>query len=266
MKISIIVPSYNQPDFIEDTFENLAALKEELYKVHVGLEILLFDSCSVEEVQLIIKKYIELFDYIEIIKDKGQSDAINKGILRLTGDYWTWLNTDDLININGCIEITNILKKNPYVDYIYGNTMIIDYEGNCIKEYIANRLTFNSLLNKSSTIVQPGSFFRTEFTKTIGLLKAYDCCFDYEYLLRLLKNNGSIYQVNEIVSYFRSYSNSKSGSIKFKFVNEQLEISKYYNRNIISTLTFELYKRRYKLILKNILRKIKKRLLINLYY
>ena len=48
MKISIIVPSYNQPDFIEDTFQNLAALKEELYKVDVDLEILLFDSCSVE--------------------------------------------------------------------------------------------------------------------------------------------------------------------------------------------------------------------------
>ena len=57
MKISIIVPSYNQPDFIEDTFQNLAALKLELYKVDVDLEILLFDSCSVEEVQCFIMIY-----------------------------------------------------------------------------------------------------------------------------------------------------------------------------------------------------------------
>src|ERR1035437_2906993 len=171
MKISIIVPSYNQPDFIEYTFKNLAALKEELYKVDVGLEVLLFDSCSIEEVQRIIKKYRKLFDHIEIKKDKGQYEAINKRILKLTGDYWTWLNTDDLININGCIKTINILKKNPDVDYIYGNTddliniigciktinilkknpdvdyiygntLIIDDKGNCIKEYIVNRLTF----------------------------------------------------------------------------------------------------------------------------
>ena len=260
MKISIIVPSYNQPDFIEYTFKNLAALKEELYKVDVGLEVLLFDSCSIEEVQRIIKKYRKLFDYIEIKKDKGQYEAINKGILKLTGDYWTWLNTDDLININGCIKTINILKKNPDVDYIYGNTLIIDDKGNCIKEYIVNRLTFNSLLNKSSTIVQPGSFFKTGFTKTIGLLKAYDCCFDYEYVLRLLNNNCKTYRINEIVSHFRYYSTSKSGAIELKFVNEQLMISKYYKRSFISNLTYQLYKSKFKVLLKNTLLKSKKKL------
>src|ERR1035437_452653 len=260
MKISIIVPSYNQPDFIEYTFKNLAALKEELYKVDVGLEVLLFDSCSIEEVQRIIKKYRKLFDYIEIKKDKGQYEAINKGILKLTGDYWTWLNTDDLININGCIKTINILKKNPDVDYIYGNTLIIDDKGNCIKEYIVNRLTFNSLLNKSSTIVQPGSFFKTGFTKTIGLLKAYDCCFDYEYVLRLLNNNCKTYRINEIVSHFRYYSTSKSGAIELKFVNELLMISKYYKRSFISNLTYQLYKSKFKVLLKNTLLKSKKKL------
>jgi len=251
MKISIIVPSYNQSDFIEYTFQNLAALKEELYKVDVDLEILLFDSRSVEEVQFIIKKYSKLFDYIEIKKDKGQYDAINKGILKLTGDYWTWLNTDDLININGCTKILNILKKNPDIDYIYGNTLIIDNKGNIIKEYIVNKLTFNSLLNKSSTIVQPGSFFRTGFTKTLGLLKAYDCGLDYEYVLRLFSKNSNTYRINEIVSHFRYYPTSKSGSLELKFVNQQLMISKYYKRSFFSNLTYQLYKRKFKILLKD---------------
>jgi glycosyltransferase involved in cell wall biosynthesis len=260
MKLSIIVPSYNQHDFIEYTFQNLTELKEELYKVDVGLEILLFDSCSVEEVQCVIKKYSKLFDYIEIKKDRGQYDAINKGILRLTGDYWTWLNTDDLININGCIEIVNILSRNPCIDYIYGNVEVIDEKGGPIKEYRINKLTFNSLLNFSSSINQPGSFFRTGFTNKIGLLKEYNCSFDYEYLLRLLKNNGTTYHINEIVSCFRYYSTSKSGAFVLKFVNEQLLIRKYYNRSFISNLTYELYKRKLKALLKNILLMYKKKL------
>jgi glycosyltransferase involved in cell wall biosynthesis len=253
MKFSIIVPSYNQPDFIEFTFQNLSELKEELNKVGVVLEILLFDSCSVEEVQRIINKYGSLFDYIEIKKDKGQYDAINKGILRLTGDYWTWLNTDDLININGCIEIINILRKNPHIDYIYGEIEVIDEKGNPIKEIRTSKLTFNSLLNISSSINQPGSFFRTGFTNTIGLLKEYDCCFDYEYLLRLFKSDGSTYYINEIVSHFRYYSTSKSGEIELKFIDEQIKISKYYKRSFISNLTYQLYKRKFKLLLKNTL-------------
>ena len=251
MKLSVIIPSFNQLDFMEYTFQNLEALKLALSIVDVDLEILLFDNCSVEEVQCCIKKYSKLFDYIEIRKDNGQYDAINKGMLRLTGNYWTWLNTDDLIDINGCLKIINILERNPNIDYIYGNTMIIDEKGNSVKEYIVNKLTINSLTNNSTTIVQPGSFFKTSFSKKIGLLEAYNCCFDYEYILRLLKNNGYAYRINEIVSHFRYYSTSKSGSLKSKFINEQLLISKYYNRNFVSKLTYQLYIGKIKIFVKN---------------
>lgn len=252
MKISIIVPSFNQPDFIEYTFQNLEALKEALNSIGIYLEILLFDSCSVKEVQCSLKKYRRLFDYMEIRKDNGQYDAINKGMLQLTGDYWTWLNTDDLININGCIKIISILEKKPDIDYIYGNTMIIDEKGNSIKEYIANKISINSLINKSTTIVQPGSFFKTSFSKKIGLLEAYHCCFDYEYILRLLSNKGNAYRINEIVSHFRYYSTSKSGALESKFINEQLKISHQYKRKFISKLTFQLYFGKIKLLIKSL--------------
>ena len=259
MRVSIIIPSYNQPDFIEETFKNLENLKIEFKKIDVELEILLFDSCSGEKVQEIIMKYKQLFDYIEIKKDNGQYDAINNGIQRITGDYWTWLNTDDLIEISGCIKIMEILKSNAKIDYIYGNTLIIDDKGNCIKKYVVATLTLNSLLNNSTTIVQPGSFFRTEFTKKIGVLKPYECCFDYEYILRAFKNNCKGYNVNETLSHFRLYSNSKSGTLNLKFINEQLIISEYYKRSFFSILTYQLYKSKFRVLLKNTLLRNKKR-------
>src|ERR1700722_13221836 len=100
MTFSIIIPSYNQDTFIEQTFKNLLQLKEQARRNNIDLEILLFDNESNEATQKVITAYRSLFDYSEIKKDKGQYDAINKGISRVTGDYWTWLNTDDLIEID----------------------------------------------------------------------------------------------------------------------------------------------------------------------
>lgn len=250
MRISIIVPSYNQPDYIEETLINLTSLKNVLKEINVELEILLFDNRSNDDVQRIIEKYKGLFDYVEIKKDKGQYDAINKGILRLTGDYWTWLNTDDLIDVSGCLKAVQILKHNGKIDYIYGNVSVVDQRGKHIKDYRSGLLSFDSLLNNSSSINQPGSFFRTSFTRKIGLLKAYHCCFDYEYILRIFNNNGYGYYINEVVSYFRLYTNSKSGGLELQFINEQLSIKKAFKGKFLSNLTFNLYKRKVKAIIK----------------
>ena len=252
MKLSVIIPSFNQARFIEKTFQNLSELKAELNKTGVSLEVLLFDSCSGEDVQSIIRNYSGLFDYLEVKKDKGQYDAINKGIARVTGDYWTWLNTDDLINIKGCLAIAEILKTNRDIDYIYGDIEVIDEQGSPIRYYYGKALTLFSLSNISSSINQPGSFFRRGFTEKTGMLKGYNCCFDYEYVLRLLKNNGRVFQLDKVVSQFRFYSTSKSGGIEYLFVNEQLEISKIYDRKFVSRLTYALYKRKLKLFVKSV--------------
>ncbi|RYX99000.1 glycosyltransferase [bacterium] len=244
MKISIVVPSYNQSRFIEETFKNLKSLKSCLQKERIETEILLFDSCSNEAVQTIIEKYRFLFDFLEIKKDKGQYDAINKGIEKASGDYWTWLNTDDLIDIQGCIKVIQTLKRNNSIDYIYGNISIIDESGMQVKEYRPTVLSLDSLLHQSSTITQPGSFIRTSFTRKIGLLKPYHCCFDYEYILRVFSNKGNAYYLNETVSNFRYYADSKSGALENKFVNEQLQIRKVYQCKYLSHLTWKLYKRK----------------------
>jgi len=82
MKFSIIIPSYNQDRYIARTFENIKELKERALKENILIEVLLFDNCSNEMVQNSIKKYESVFDYIEIKKDDGQYDAINRGIAK----------------------------------------------------------------------------------------------------------------------------------------------------------------------------------------
>jgi len=234
MKFSIIVPSYNQEKYIGATLNNLHQLKMIAAQLQVEIQILLFDSESNEGVQKEIEKYKDIIDVLEIKKDKGQYDAINKGIEAVTGDYWTWLNTDDLIDLDGFKKIVELVKKDDSIDYIFGGVAYIDQDGNKTKIISAYDLTLDLLVHKSPSIFQPGSFFKTSITKKIGLLAPYKCCFDYEYILRLLKNQAKFYKCDFVVAQFRYYNDSKTGSIIPIFLKEQLIISKLYGRNLFS--------------------------------
>lgn len=243
MKLSIIIPSYNQPEFIEQTLKNAVAIKNLSGINACEIEILLFDNNSKKDVQDIIEKYKNKIDILEITKDKGQYDAINKGISKCTGDYWTWLNTDDLLNVEGFFETVTVLKKHPDIDYIYGGINHINANGDLIKYYPPFMVNYKKMATHTPGIFQQGSFFKTSFTKKIGLLGAYNCCFDYDYVLRVLKANAKVYVCNFLVADFRQHNLSKTGSIIPIFIKEQLVISKNYGRKWFHFLTWFSYLR-----------------------
>jgi len=239
MRLSIIIPSYNQIKFIETTMKNIVVIKQLCKEQNAELEVIVIDNCSISEVQTIFKKYGAEIDILKVEPDKGQYDAINKGLNYVTGQYWTWLNTDDLIDMNGFLEILNYLKTNT-VDYIYGDIETIDENGKSITKSSSGKFSLESLTTQDASISQPGSFFRTEFTKKIGDLSEYRFAFDYEYILRILKNKGLVVKLDAIVAQFRYYQESKSGSQDARFLIEQLEIAKLYGSTALSRLSLML--------------------------
>jgi glycosyltransferase involved in cell wall biosynthesis len=88
-KISIITPSYNQGHFIEETITSV------LDQGYPNLEYIIMDGGSKDNTVEVIKKYEKHITYWVSERDKGQSDAINKGFARATGDVINWLNSDD---------------------------------------------------------------------------------------------------------------------------------------------------------------------------
>jgi glycosyltransferase involved in cell wall biosynthesis len=238
MKFSIIVPSFNQENFIQQTLDNLCELKKKAAEKNIQIEILLFDSESNAAVQTVIEKYKSSIDYVEIKKDKGQYDAINKGIVKCSGDYWTWLNTDDLLDLDGFFKVVDILERDASIDYIYGGVTYIDENNSVMKTVDTWDISLDYLVTREPAIFQPGSWFKKSFTDNVGVLANYACCFDYEYILRLLKNNVLFHKCSFPVSQFRFYSNSKTGSNTVQFIKEQLLISKLYGRMWSDYLTF----------------------------
>lgn len=238
MRFSIIIPSYNQSAYIDETLKNAVTLKNMASTHHCEVEILLFDNESNQDVRAIISQYKIQLDVVEIKKDNGQYHAINKGIEKCTGHYWTWLNTDDTLDVDGFFKMASILKQNPTIDYVYGSVDYIDEKSNYMKSFPSYPISKKKLISQVPGIFQQGSFFRKEFTNKIGLLKNYNCCFDYEYVLRCLSNNANMHVCDFKVANFRQHNVSKTGSLTPSFIKEQLVISQDYGRKFWHFLTW----------------------------
>lgn len=105
LKISIITPSYNQGQFIEETIQSV------IQQSYANVEYIVIDGGSKDNTIDIIKKYESKITYWESKKDKGQSDAINKGLAIATGDIVAWLNSDDMYTENALKRVANIFLK-----------------------------------------------------------------------------------------------------------------------------------------------------------
>ena len=88
LKISIVTPSFNQGRYIEN------AIRSVLDQGYDNFEHIIYDNCSTDETLEVVAKYPHVKFYSE--PDEGQSDALNKGFLKATGEVIGWLNADDL--------------------------------------------------------------------------------------------------------------------------------------------------------------------------
>ncbi|HVA98160.1 MAG TPA: glycosyltransferase family 2 protein, partial [Bacteroidia bacterium] len=159
-KITIITPSFNQGDFIEETIRSV------LLQNYPNLEYFIMDGGSTDESVDIIKKYEPFITYFESKKDNGQSHAINKGLAKTTGDIVTWLNSDDYYNAGTLFEIANEFIQQVNCNCVIGKSHVFG-DG---KSYIAKSPLFESVEKTIGfgRIVQPAMFFKTNLYNQIG--------------------------------------------------------------------------------------------------
>ena len=121
-KISIVTPSYNQGEFLEETINSI------LNQNYQNLEYIIIDGGSTDNSVEIIRKYEEHLSYWISEKDEGQSHAINKGFAIATGEICNWINSDDILAPNALQNISKAFINNPNVDFVHGKNGIIDSE------------------------------------------------------------------------------------------------------------------------------------------
>jgi len=151
--VSVIVPSYNQGQFIEDTI--LSILNQD----YQNIEVIVFDGMSTDGTIDVLKRYDERITYTSE-KDNGQSDAINKGFRVAKGDIVTWLNSDDIYPDRRTISrIVSVFSLNLDCDLIFGDFIEID-ANNCVLKIYKRPSYSHKRLLRIGYISQPATFFR----------------------------------------------------------------------------------------------------------
>ena len=172
MKVSVIIPSYNQGQFIEATLLSI------LNKQDVEKEIIVMDGGSTDNTVDIIKRYEEHLSFWVSEKDNGQSHALNKGFARATGDIVCWLNSDDLFIDHALEKVVEFFKTQRNVQFVQGQVINFSPKGEVIIR--AEKIDDVDMI-KRVAFHQPGVFWKREIMETTGYIdESLYYCMDYD--------------------------------------------------------------------------------------
>lgn len=217
-KISIVTPSYNQGQFIEETILSIISQN------YPNLEYIIIDGGSTDNTVEIIKKYENHLKYWVSEADKGQADAINKGLQHCTGDIFNWINSDDYLEPNSLFTIAN--AYNPVIDNnVAGNVRNFDNDTKLSEIFINKDLNLQSIYTKNDggCYHQPGLWFSLKKLKLFEPFSLkYQNGFDhFHYIGYILKFPDIIY-TNEVLVNFRLHGSSKTVSQVPIFIVEKI--------------------------------------------
>ncbi len=227
-RISIVTPSYNQGQFIEETIRSV------LLQGYPNLEYIIFDGGSTDNSVEIIKKYEPWLAYWRSEPDRGQSHAINKGFEKGTGDIFGWINSDDYYYPGVLRAIARAFIKHPDVALVHGYEHHVHPDGSAVVVFPPLRDARAVTLYLGRPLLQLTCFWRSEVHRTIGGLdETLHYQLDYEFLLRLTYRYPSLY-VPFCMGAFRRYPEQKSqmpddcfweyGTVRQRFLR-QVEMS-----------------------------------------
>lgn len=225
-KVGIIIPSYNQGEYIEAAI--CSAIDN---RKHTDLAIAVIDGGSHDDTKSIILKYKTELDIWCSEPDDGQADAINKGIHLLPDcKYYMWLNSDDIFEDEYAVsKIVDFAERNSF-EICYGLSHLIDADGNQIGEYPVEEDGAGKLGNRCC-ISQPSVLFSKAAYENIGPINSkLIMCLDYEYWIRLAGKYEFGF-IKEYIGSTRIYGNTKTSTMQQQHLKEAICIlMKFYGR------------------------------------
>jgi len=203
VKVSIITPSYNQADFLEQTIRSVFGQN------YPDLEYIVVDGASTDDSVEIIKKYSDRIAWWVSEPDKGQADAINKGFQRATGEVVAWLNSDDVYAPGAIAAAVEAFKHNPDLGLVYGNAVTFDGTGHPLNDLVFEDWGLTGLV-AFNIICQPAVFMRRKYLEQVGYLDdQFHYLLDHSLWLRIA-NISQIQHMPQVWAFARHHAAAKN--------------------------------------------------------
>lgn len=204
-KISIVTPSYNQGQFIEETILSI------LNQGYPNLEYIVIDGGSTDETVHILEKYNKQIAYWVSEKDDGQAHAINKGFAKATGDICAYINSDDLF-LPGAFDKVVASYNEHHWKWCYSDVLVGEnittadlWKG---KPFLREDFFVQQLVAQQGVFwvkdVVPLPYFRTQFQYIM----------DTDFFCRILLSNTAPVQIKATTAFFRIHPQAKTSNLE----------------------------------------------------
>lgn len=208
-RISIVTPSYNQSQFIEETIRSV------LLQGYPNLEYIIMDGGSTDNSVEIIRKYEPWLTYWVSKTDRGQTHAINKGLERSTGQICSWLNSDDTLLPGVLPKVIGSMRAESGIRIIFASAYYTDEAGRITGVYRGfplpagqRRMTYW----RRWAVPQPTLFFERKLLSEYGFLdEDYHFSMDYEWMIRVSQRIMPIC-IPDVIATYRIHQSSKTGN------------------------------------------------------
>lgn len=215
--VSIVTPSYNQAAFLDET------LRSVIEQDYPQVEYLVVDGGSTDGSVDIIKKYTQHINWWVSEPDRGQADAINKGLARAQGEIVAWLNSDDLYHPGAIAQAVAALQQRPDAGMVYASLDSIDRTGRVFNTIDYRQFSLLDLLS-FEIIGQPSVFMRRAVVQQAGPLDSeYRYLLDHQLWLRMLQLAPAVY-VPQVWAAARHHAHAKNVGEAAGFGREAMRI------------------------------------------
>ncbi len=247
--ISIIMPSFNQSRFIEESIQSILA------QDYPCLEFMVMDGGSSDGSREIIQRYSDRLAYWHSRPDKGQTDALIQGFERATGDLLGWVNSDDVLFPGALQAIAKAFYSHPECGLYGGNFVILDKDSRIIrcKRYPAQAAVFAR--HGLFAFCQPGSFFKRQDYQAVGGLEVdLESVMDADLYFRMILNGTRYAHINKYVAGFRFHGMSKTVAESGKHDQENKLIQRRLWPKMRSNLAWQYFYKSWQVINLNYFR------------
>jgi glycosyltransferase involved in cell wall biosynthesis len=214
-KISIVTPSFNQGQYIEETI--LSVLNQN----YPDVEHLVIDGGSTDATREVLERYRNRLAYAVSEPDKGQSQAINKGLRRASGEILAWLNSDDMLAPGALAAVAMGFATNPQADVISGVCCLYE-NGKIVGRHITasqdGPLLLDELLDLDGAwlagqfFYQPEVFFSRKLWEQTGghIDESLYYSLDYDLWVRFAEAGGTLHAIGRPLAWYRVHPDQKT--------------------------------------------------------
>ena len=235
--VTIVTPSFNQAAFLERTIQSV------LGQTYQNIEYFVMDGGSTDGSVEIIRKYEQRLKGWVSEKDRGQTDAINKGFARANGEILAWLNSDDTYEPEAVAKAVAYLEAHPQVGLVYADASFINEQDGVIGSFPAAQTDYARLRRGYVHIPQQAAFFRDSLWKQVGPLDPeFYFAMDYDLWVRLARLAPLAY-IRGHWANFRLHGDAKTINADDRCWPEMLKVHYRDGGGFFSPIVFKYYLR-----------------------